>query len=141
MSSKIGMPAKYLLAWPPMAVLAILNGAVRETGYKRFLGELRAHQLSTATAIALFAGYIGAVTRRWRLGSVLESLLVGMEWLLSTVTFEFGLGHYVVKRPWRQLLADYDLRAGRVWPLLLLWIAAAPAVFYLARKGSRTKLV
>jgi len=30
--------------------------------------------------------------------------------------------------PWRRLLGDYDLRAGRLWVLIPLWLAAGPAV-------------
>ncbi|MEW6572415.1 MAG: hypothetical protein AB1374_02110 [Bacillota bacterium] len=40
---------KYTVAWLPMVVIAVLNGSIREAGYKKFLGELSAHQLSTAT--------------------------------------------------------------------------------------------
>jgi hypothetical protein len=30
----------------------------------------------------------------------------------------------------RDLLADYNLLAGRLWPLVLVWVAIAPALFY-----------
>ena len=43
---------KYLLAWLPMMIIAIGNGALREFVYKRFVGELAAHRISTFTLIA-----------------------------------------------------------------------------------------
>jgi len=42
---------KYLLAWIPMVVIAIANGAMREALFTKSLGALRAHQLSCATGI------------------------------------------------------------------------------------------
>jgi hypothetical protein len=44
---------KYTLAWLPMVFIAILNGILHESWYRKYLGELRAHQLSTASALLL----------------------------------------------------------------------------------------
>jgi hypothetical protein len=56
------------------------------------------------------------------------AIAVGGTWLVLTILFEFGFGHYVDGKSWSELLADYDLTDGRVWTLVLLWIAAGPAV-------------
>ena len=37
----------YTASWLSMVILAILNGAIREKVYGKFMGELTAHQLST----------------------------------------------------------------------------------------------
>lgn len=121
---------KYVLAWVPLVPIAILNAVIREAGYKQWLGELRAHQVSTATAIILFGVYIWAVTRLWPIQSGRQALLIGLIWLCLTVAFEFLFGHYVMGNPWQRLLHDYNLLAGRVWVLVLIWIALAPYVFY-----------
>jgi hypothetical protein len=42
--------------------------------------------------------------------------------------FEFGFGHYVLGTPWAELLADYDLSRGRIWVLVPIATAAAPAL-------------
>lgn len=34
-------------------------------------------------------------------------------------------------RPLSQVLHDYNLAAGRVWVLFLIWLTIAPWVFYL----------
>jgi hypothetical protein len=47
-----------------------------------------------------------------------------------TVAFEFLFFHYVGGEPWPELLANYDLSEGRLWPLILLWVAVAPYLFY-----------
>jgi len=120
----------YTLAWIPMLFIAIANGVARDLGYKEFTTPLRAHQISTLTAAILFAFYTWAIARRWPLESVVQALLVGGIWFLLTIGFEVGFGHYVARHSWADLAADYDLREGRVWLLLLLWLFALPSIFY-----------
>ncbi len=121
---------KYFLAWFPMVVIAILNGSLRQYGYAPHLDELLAHQISTATAVLLFGLYIWGVTHYWKIGSARQALGIGLMWLGMTVAFEFLFGHYLAGHSWERLLQDYNLLAGRVWALLLVWVAAAPYVFY-----------
>ncbi|HNW79344.1 MAG TPA: hypothetical protein PKH28_10560 [Candidatus Competibacteraceae bacterium] len=123
------MVLESFLTWLPMLPLAILNGVVREKTYGRRIGELRAHQVSTLSAALLFAGYTGALQAFWPLQSDAQALSRGLVWLLLTVLFEFGFGR-AAGHAWQRLLHDYDLRAGRVWSLLLLWLAAAPWLLY-----------
>jgi hypothetical protein len=124
------MILRYVLAWFPMVLLAIANGVIRVSTYGKYMSELRAHQLSTVTGILLFALYIWALTRWWRLESAHQALVIGGLWLALTVAFEFGFGHYVMGHPWSRLLHDYDLLAGRVWVIGLAWVAVAPWFFY-----------
>ena len=121
---------KIVLTWLPMIVLAIANGAVREAWYAKRVGPLRAHQISTVTALILLSGYIAIVMRFWRLESAGSALAVGLTWLALTLAFELIAGHYAFHRPWSALLHDYDLRAGRIWVLIPIWLAVAPFVFY-----------
>jgi len=117
-----------MLAWLGGPLIGIANGTVRERVYKDRVGELAAHQLSTVSIIALFAAYFEALSRRQPLPSTRDALEVGAGWLALTVAFEFGFGHYVARTSWDELLADYDLRRGRVWLLALSWIALGPAI-------------
>jgi len=118
----------YAAAWLPLVVLAIANGTLREAWYGRRLSELRAHQVSTLTALLLSTGYM-AVLFAWRpTESLTQALAVGHLWLWLTLAFEFLFGHYVMGHPWRRLLSDYDLRSGRLWVLIPLWLAVGPAV-------------
>lgn len=126
------MILRYILAWLPMVLIAIANGVLREGTYGKQVSELRAHQISTLTGILLFGVYIGILTQVWHLESAQQALIIGFIWLLMTVAFEFLFGHYVAKHSWQRLWQDYDLRQGRVWLLVLIWIAIAPFVFYAA---------
>ena len=119
-----------VLAWIPMVAIAVLNGVIREAWYTKRLGELRAHQLSTLTGAILFGIYIWALSLLRPLESAVHAVRMGSIWLVMTVCFEFLFGHYAARHPWKRLLRDYNLFAGRLWILLLAWVAAAPYVFY-----------
>jgi hypothetical protein len=125
--------ARYVLAWVPMVLIAIGNGALREAWLAPRLGELHARQLSTVFLLALFAVYIWAVTRIWPIRSSRKAVAIGAVWLALTLVFEFALGRFVSGLSWREMLAEYDLTAGRLWVLVPLWVAIAPFLFYRIR--------
>lgn len=120
---------RYLLAWLPMVLIGIFNGVIREATYGKVLSELRAHQISTVIGLLLFSLYIWFLTHLWRLESLTQAWTIGLLWLGLTILFEFGFGHYIAGHSWHKLLADYNLLAGRVWLVVLIWIALAPIVF------------
>jgi hypothetical protein len=127
---------KYVLAWLPLLVIAVLNGALRAGFYGRYLGELHAHQLASALGVVLFGIYIRAVIEYWRPESSRQALHIGLIWLGLTVAFEFLFMHYVAGHSWRALLHDYNIFAGRVWLVVLVWITLAPYVFYRLQRRS-----
>jgi hypothetical protein len=117
-----------MLGWLGLAAIAIVNGALRQGMYGRWTSDAIAHQLSTVTLLAVSAAYTWWLQRRWPLPSNRTAMGVGVAWLVATVLFEFGLGHYVVGDSWSTLFADYDLTNGRIWVLVPLWFLVAPAV-------------
>ncbi|MBT0963311.1 hypothetical protein [Denitromonas iodatirespirans] len=121
------------LAWLPMVVIAIANGTAREAWLLAPLGEARAQQLSTLSALALFGVYIWCVLPRLRPASTGQAARIGALWLALTLAFEFVFGHYVAGHRWADLLANYDITHGRLWPLIPLWVAIAPPLFHRLR--------
>lgn len=124
------MILRYLLAWMPMVLIGIINGTIREFTYGKQLSELRAHQVSTAIGILLFSLYIGVLVYVWGFESWKQALTVGLIWLGLTIAFEFLFGHYVAGHSWSRLLSDYNILAGRLWLLVLVWLVIAPLLFY-----------
>jgi hypothetical protein len=113
-----------------MMAIAVANGAVREAGLKRWLGEPRARQLSTLLLILFFGLYMAAVFRLWPIDSARQAAGVGALWLALTLAFEFGLGRFVSRFSWRQMLDEYNLLAGRLWILVPIWVASGPYLFF-----------
>jgi hypothetical protein len=124
----------WLAAWLGGAAIGVANGVTREATVAKRLPERTAHNVSTATAIAAFAGYFRLLDRRWPLPAARDALIVGAGWVAMTVAFEFGFGRLVAKQSWSQLAADYDVRRGRTWPLVLVWLAVGPEAM---RRGRR----
>jgi hypothetical protein len=115
--------------WLLLLVIAFLAASLREGLLRPRLGEQRAHVAGTLLVVAVFAiiiwmtvGWVSPTLERVHL------VTMGVVWLLSTVLFEFGFGHYVMGHPWSRLLADYDLRAGRLWVLVLLTVLLMPVI-------------
>ena len=129
------MLPRHLVAWLALLLLAVGNGALREATYGRRMTELHAHHLSTLAAVVVTGLAMAALARRWPLAGAREAWTVGIAWLLLTVAFELAFGRLVVGHSWARLLHDYDLRAGRVWPLFLAWILVGPRLF-LALSGA-----
>jgi len=125
---------KYVLAWLLLVMIAMVNGALREGLYGKYLGELRAHQVSTVSGVLLFGVFIWALVRFRRPESSKQAITIGLIWLGLTVAFEFIFMHYVAGRSWDVLLHDYNIFAGRVWVVVLVWVTVAPYVFYRLQK-------
>ncbi len=118
---------RWLAAWIGGSVLGIVNGAIRELRYKDRVGAKAADQISAASLIVLLALYFVALQRRWPLGTRRVALEVGAAWAVLTVLFEFGFGHYVDRKSWSELVENYDLADGKLWVVVLAWIAFGPA--------------
>jgi hypothetical protein len=123
------------LAWLGAAGIGVANGVAREATYGKRTSEQAAHQISAATAIAAFAGYFWILQRRWPLKDRDEALTVGLRWTALTVSFEFAFGRLVAKKPWSELMADYNLIRGRLWPLVLLWLEIGPEIIRRSATG------
>ena len=112
-----------------MLVIAIINGALRDVWYRKPAGELAAHQVSTITLILFFGVFIGLVFQKYPPSSSRQALLIGVIWVIMTLSFEFGFGRWR-GNSWEQLLRDYNVFEGRLWVLIPLWVMIAPYLFY-----------
>lgn len=121
---------KYLTTWFLMLLVSVANGVVRDLTYGKHMAELTAHQLSTVSSVLLLGIVIWGFVRLYPPSSGKKALLIGLLWLALTVAFEFLFFHYVGGYAWAELRANYNVLQGRVWVLMLVWIAVAPFVFY-----------
>lgn len=112
---------KVLITWVIFIPIPIINGVVRNFVYAPVVGELLAHQISTAIAVFTFLLLIF-----YRFKTEIMSLsektlfLIGLIWVTITVLFEFIFGYYVAGNSLDKLLADYNILAGRVWIIFLV---------------------
>jgi hypothetical protein len=112
-----------------MLLIAIANGAARDLWYKKHLGDLRAHQVSTVTFLIFLGVYIRFIISRFPLLSGTQAILTGLLWVLLTLLFEFGFG-LLRGNSFPHLLEDYNILKGRLWILIPAWLLLAPYLFY-----------
>ena len=119
-----------LAVWFLLLVVAIVNGAVRETAFVPGLGTRVAHVVSSLmlSLLILAATWLTAPFVRYE--SSFDAWTVGVLWLMLTLAFEFLAGRLVFGKTWDVLLADYDIMQGRIWPLVLLVTALAPLLAF-----------
>ena len=127
---------RYVLAWIVMLAIAVANGALRQATFGTVLPELRAHQLSTLIGSVLIGAFIWFVMQRWPASSSRAAIAIGLLWLALTIAFECFMDLVLLQRPLTQVLADYNVFAGRVWVLFLLWLTVAPWLFFRVRAAA-----
>ena len=131
------MATRAALIWFALLTVAILNGAFREAVLIPRISKAAAHAISTlllcSFIVVLAWSAIGWVGPR----SLREAWVVGTLWLGLTLAFEFLAGHYLFHKAWAELLADYNLFAGRIWILVLVVTLTSPVAAFIQRHGSR----
>ena len=130
------MDSKFLIvtfgAWFLFMILAIVNAGIREAVFASFLDELQAHQLSTLTLMILI--FFGTFLILKFTGLTLtdqQTFLMGMIWVIMTISFEFLAGHYAFGNSWETLIADYNILKGRIWIFIPITSFISP---YLANR-------
>ena len=120
------MFARALGIWSGILVLAVLNGGMRDLIVTPRFGEATGHIASTIVLCALIALVTRASIRWIGPASRMDAVLISTSWLTLTLSFELLAGHYLFGNSWARLLADYDVRRGRIWPLVLVTVLFAP---------------
>lgn len=124
---------KYFIAWFPMLLIAIINGAIREALFKKYVSEQAAHRLSTITLLIFFGFFIWFVMRKYPPESGQQALFVGFLWVVLTLLFEFGFG-LSRGRSWNSLIGEYDVFKGKLWLLVPLWLGISPYLFFILQR-------
>jgi len=128
--------ARHDLAWLALPFFAVLNGLVRDTTYGPSMGRDLSHSVSVAPLLIAIVVWAMWVSRRWPLPDGRTALRVGVMWLALTLAFEFGLGA-LQGSSMEEMLAEYDITRGRLWPLIPLATLLVPSLGYAAAPRRR----
>jgi hypothetical protein len=107
-----------LAIWCGLLSAAFFNGALREMWLMPVFGDPVAHLVSAAILSAIVVAVAWAAIVWLHPHSANEALLIGDEWVLLTIAFEFLAGYYLFGTPWQTLLAQYDVSQGQPWELV-----------------------
>jgi hypothetical protein len=125
---------KTIALWLLLAVLATVNGILRETALIPASGTPAGLMLSgfTLSVAILLVSWLAlpwygllSPSQYWRIGLV---------WLLMTILFEFGLGYLIARKSWAELLDAYDIATGNLWLVVLATTLVAPRLSARLRK-------
>jgi hypothetical protein len=112
--------------WLIFMFVAILNGAFRVGVLISRVGEATAHGVSTLMLCVIITLVLWVSIVWLNPTTPAQTGAIAGLWVLMTVAFEFGFGHFVAGKSWAVLLADYNVLRGRVWLLVLIVLAEAP---------------
>jgi hypothetical protein len=124
------MTVRALLAWLAILVLAIVNGALRQALLIPRMGERAGHVVSTLLLSLLVFGAAWILVPWIRPGTTRDAWVIGVVWVILTLSFEFLAGHYLFGNTWEKLLEDYNVAAGRIWVLVVITTLLAPVLVF-----------
>lgn len=108
---------KAVLLWFVLMALAIANGTVRIKLIIPYTGLAWGLAISTVMLCALILLATWLSIHWLGPGDAQQAWGIGALWLAMTLGFEFGAGHFLFKKPWSELLVDYNIAQGRIWVL------------------------
>ena len=117
---------RILACWIALALLMSANGVFRELVLKPGFGSGPADVLSAALGVTIIL-FLTAYAFRPLAGAsrgvlaTVSLLLVGL-----TVAFELVVGHWVDHKSWAELVGNYAIWRGRLWPVVLAVVAISP---------------
>ncbi len=86
------------------------------------------HVVSTMLLSGLIVAVAG-VTVAWIAPAASRAAFaVGILWMALTLAFEFGAGYWLFHKPLAELVYDYNLTRGRIWPLVLVATVLSPVL-------------
>ena len=126
---------RIILTWVLFIPVAIINGIFRERLYRDMVGELAAHQISTAIlSIAFIAVAYSMVGNIVSEADTFKLFAIGALWVIMTIVFEFGFGHYVDQVTLDKLLNDYNILKGRIWLIFLIVELCTPYIIKMIKR-------
>ena len=117
---------RLLRAWAIILPFMIANGMFRELLLKRVVNDAVADILSAVIGTVIVIGLTRIVLRPLAGKSTSNLVHASVTLVVLTVAFEFLFGHYVDRASWDELLANYEIWNGRLWPMVLATLAFMP---------------
>lgn len=112
--------------WFFFVIAAIFNGFLREKILLSVIGIEMALPISgVLLAILVFLVTLLSV-------SIIRSsqqyvyILIGILWVVLTLSFEFIFGHYAMGKPWQEIFQVFNIQKGDLFVLVLLVTAISP---------------
>lgn len=120
---------KTLTAWLIILPFMIANGILRELVLKQLVPSDAAEAISVVLGIAILVVLTRFLLRPLAGKATSQLVRASLTLVVLTVAFEFLFGHYVDRKSWSDLLANYEIWNGKLWPVALATLAFLPFVW------------
>ena len=106
---------------------AILNGILREYIISEKIGDYFGHIISVVILSSIFFILTFLFLKLISIPYKNTDLwLIGIMWLIMTISFEFIFGYFIIGHSISFLLADYNILKGRLWIIILIITLISP---------------
>ena len=123
-----GLLVRALAVWCVLIAVEFIHGTLRTIFLVPVVGDFRSRQIGVFTGSVLILA-VAYVLVPWLQANGKRALvLVGILWLVLTVTFEFSFGHFVFGRSWEGVASDYNIFQGGLLPFGLLVLTFSPVI-------------
>lgn len=120
---------RILTTWVLLAIAMSLNGIFRETVLKRAMASAAADVVSAVLGAAIILLVTRPMFRSLRGSPDRVFAMTSVVLVVLTVVFEFAVGRYVDHKSWTELIGNYAIWRGRLWPILLALVALTPFIW------------
>lgn len=117
-----------LAVWLILIAVEVAHGVARAVFLVPRVGDFRSRQIGVASGSALILLVAFLFSGWMRARDAQAQYRAGALWLVLTLAFELGFGHFVFGRSWTNLAEDYDLRHGGLLGLGLIVLLLAPRI-------------
>ena len=116
----INLVFKTSIIWGIIALLAIINGIFREGILLSNLGQNMAILVSgiMLSIIVFMVTYISFPL--FGKHHVHTYFLIGLQWVIMTLIFELIFGHYVMGKPWSEILQVFNIMQDDLFIIVLV---------------------
>jgi hypothetical protein len=112
--------------WLVIMAAAVINGVIRDEWLNPLLGDSFALPLSgVMLSLLIFIITYFSVTLIG-LSTTLTCLVIGLFWVILTLSFEYLFGHFVLGMPWYEISRVFDVTRGNLFVLALFAAALSP---------------
>lgn len=114
------------LSWIGLAILEMIHGILRAKFLAPKVGDLRSRQIGVCTGSIIIFTYTYFIFNLLHLASSNDARNLGLTWLILMIIFEFSVGHFIFRFPWKWLINDFNLLKGRPLAIGMIFLACAP---------------
>ncbi len=119
---------KAFVIWLIIILTETLHGMGRTIFLEPYLGDFQVRQISVFTGSFLILIIVIFSINWLKATKQTQLIIVGIFWLILTVSFEIILGRFILNYSWARITSDYQINQGGLLPFGLLFLLLSPLI-------------